>query len=68
MTLTKTRLLKHDFPDHGYSLTQKFRKGLADRGAWREEIRPMPEIEASFLHPFSYAPLRRMGTYFWTLF
>ena len=35
---------------------RSFEKGLADRGGWREEILPMPEIEASFLHPFSYAP------------
>ena len=36
---------------------QKFRKGLADKRGWRQEILPVPEIEASFLHPFAYAPL-----------
>ena len=36
-----------------------FEKGLADRGGWREEILPLPEIQAPFLHPFSYLPLRR---------
>ena len=46
------------------SKNQKFRKGLADSGGWREETLPMPGIEASFLHPFSFAPLRRMGTHF----
>ena len=44
---------------------QKFRKGLAGRGGWREEILPMPEIQTSFLCPFSYATLRRRGTQFW---
>ena len=34
--------------------------GFFERG-WREEILPMPEIEASFLHPFSYAPLKEEG-------
>ena len=33
------------------------KRGLADRGGWCEEILPTPEIEASFLRPFSYAPL-----------
>ena len=58
------------FPQKG-GLVFRFRsfdKGLADRGGWREEIRPMPEIEASFLHPFSYAPLRSRGTHLWTIF
>ena len=45
-----------------------FEKGLADRGGWREEIHPMPEVEASFLHPFSYAPPGRRDTHFWTIF
>ena len=38
-----------------------FEKGLADRGGWREEIPHMPEIQASFLYPFSYAPLGEGG-------
>ena len=38
-----------------------FEKGLADRGGWREEILHMPEIQASFLYPFSYAPLGEGG-------
>ena len=33
-----------------------FKKGLADRGGWRE-ILPVPEIQACFLLPFSCAPL-----------
>ena len=40
---------------------QKFEKGLADRGGWRQEVLPKPEIEATFLHPFSYAPLGEEG-------
>ena len=39
-----------------------FEKGLADGGGWREEILPMPEIQASFLHSFSYPSFRRRGT------
>ena len=39
------------------AILRSFEKGLADRGGWREEIPPMPEIKASFLYPFSYAPL-----------
>ena len=42
-------------------LIQKFRKGLADRGGWREEILQRPEIQASFLYPFPYAPLGEGG-------
>ena len=34
-----------------------FEKGLAGRGGWREEILQRPEIQASFLYHFSYAPL-----------
>ena len=45
-----------------------FEKGLADTGGWREELLPMPEIEASFLHPFSYSPLGEGGTHFWRTF
>ena len=36
---------------------RSFEKGLAVRGGWREEILPMPDILASFLYLFSYAPL-----------
>ena len=36
---------------------RKKSEGLADRGGWREEILPMPETDASFLHPFSLCPL-----------
>ena len=42
---------------------QKFRKGLADRGGWRKEILQKPEIQASFLYPFSYAPLGEGDTF-----
>ena len=42
-------------------LIRSFEKGLADRGGWREEILHMPEIQASFLYPFSYAPLGEGG-------
>ena len=31
---------------------QRFRKGLANRGCWREKIFHLPEIQASLLHPF----------------
>ena len=40
---------------------RSFEKGLVDRGGWREEILPIPEIEVSFLRPFSYAPLGEGG-------
>ena len=44
---------------------------MADRGGWREEILHMPEIQASFLYLFSYAPLgeggRISGELFWSL-
>ena len=33
---------------------------VSKRG-WREEILHMPEIQASFLHPVSYAPLGEGG-------
>ena len=42
---------------------RSFEKGLADRGGWREEIFHMPEIQASFLCPFSYAPLGEGDTF-----
>ena len=41
---------------------RSFEKGLAGRGGWREEILPVPEIQTSFLCPFSYATLRRKGS------
>ena len=40
---------------------RSFEKGLADRGGWREDTLQRPEIQASFLHPFSYAPLGEGG-------
>ena len=40
---------------------RSFEKGLADRGGWREEILQRPEIQASFLYPFSYAHLGERG-------
>ena len=43
------------------TVIRSFEKGLADRGGWREKILPVPEIAASFLHPFSYAPLGEGG-------
>ena len=33
----------------------------SDRGVWREEALQRPEIQASFLYPFSYAPLGEWG-------
>ena len=41
---------------------RSFEKGLEDRGGWRQEVLSMPEIEATFLYPFSY------GTHFWRTF
>ena len=38
--------------------------GLADGGGWREKILPMPEIQASFLHPFYYPPPYEKGATF----
>ena len=43
---------------------RSFKKRLADRGGCREETLPKPEIEASFLHPFSYTPLWEKGDTF----
>ena len=40
---------------------RSFEKGLADRGGWREEILDAPGVQASFLYPFSYAPLGEGG-------
>ena len=40
---------------------RSFEKGLADRRGWRKEILPIAEIQASFLYPFSYAPLGEGG-------
>ena len=40
---------------------RSFEKGLADKGGWREEVLHVPEIQASFLYPFSYAPLGEGG-------
>ena len=40
---------------------RSFEKGLADRGGWHEEILHLPEIQASFLYPFSYALLGEGG-------
>ena len=39
-------------------------KGLADGGGWREEILPMPQIKASFLHLFHFLLMTRR-TQFW---
>ena len=50
---------------------RSFEKGLADKGGLvrrNPSHATMPEIEAAFLHPFSYAPLRRRGTHFCTTF
>ena len=49
-------------------IIRSFEKGLAERGGWHEEILHRPEIQASFLYPFSYAPLGEGGTYFWRTF
>ena len=43
-------------------------RGLADREGWREEILHMPNIQASFLCPFSYAFLGEGGHIFGELF
>ena len=40
---------------------RSFEKGLADRRGWREEILQKPEIQASFLYHFPYAPLGEGG-------
>ena len=42
-------------------LFRGFEKGLADRGGWSEEVLHVPEIQASFLYPFSYAFLGEGG-------
>ena len=44
------------FPATIWISVRSFEKGLADRRGWREQILHMPEIQASFLYPFSYAP------------
>ena len=41
-------------------------KGLADGGGWREEILPMPHVQASFMHPFfQFPPNEGRRTQFW---
>ena len=45
----------------GSAVIRSFEKGLAVRGGCREETLSVPEIEASFLYPFSYAPLGEGG-------
>ena len=42
-------------------LCQKFRKGVGGQRGWREETLQRPEIQPSFLYPFSYAPLGEGG-------
>ena len=56
-------------PRNGASF-RSFEKGLADRGGWRDEILHMPEIQASFMYPFSYAPKggHTSGKRFWLFF
>ena len=52
------------------SFFQKFRKGVGGQG-WREEILRRPELQASFLYPFPYAPLgegEHISGEFWGLF
>ena len=57
-------------------IIRSFEKGLADRRGCREEFLPVPEIEVSFLHPFSHPPLgegghisgERFFAVFWGLF
>ena len=50
-------------------ISQKFRKGVGGQsGLARGKILHMPEIQASFLYPFSYALLGEGGTHFWKTF
>ena len=53
---------------HPLKNERSFEKGLADRGGWREEILHMPGIQASFLYPFSYAPLGEEDTFLENVF
>ena len=46
---------------HSPTAIRSFEKELADRGGWREETLHRPEIQASFLYPFYYAPLGEGG-------
>ena len=36
--------------------TPESRKGVGGHPRWREEVLPLPEIDTSFLHPFSRSP------------
>ena len=51
----------------GFSRFRSFKKGLADRGGWREEILLLLEIGLISVPSF-LCPLRRRGTYFWRIF
>ena len=48
----ETVLVLADDDDSVNATIKDFEKGLADRGGWREEILPMPEIQASFSASF----------------
>ena len=63
--LIRTSLMSVIFPP---AILSEVYKGLAVRGGCREEILPMPEIEASFLCLFFLCPLRRRGTHYWRTF
>ena len=45
--------VRNYFKEFFFVSVRSFEKGLTERGGWRQ----VPEIEASFLHPFSYALL-----------
>ena len=45
----------------GGHVVQKFRKGVGGQRGLSRRILPMPEIEASFLYLFPYAPLGEGG-------
>ena len=43
-------------------MSEVSKKGLADRGGWREEILERPEIQASFLYLFPIPPWEKGDT------
>ena len=49
------------FPIFSDPSVRGFEKGLADRGGWREEILPVPEIQASFCILLPIPPLGEDG-------
>ena len=59
--LVRLAALQPGFHDLVIGAAHADHEGLADRGGRREETLHMPEIQPSFLYPFSYVPLGEGG-------